>query len=392
MMMSPFMRRILHVCLVLLSLSMLAGCEEEPVLAPSQSLSFWPMSGRAGTEVVIQGNDLTPLPEDLTVRFGTVPATVLSAGPSWIAVRVPDGLSPGKVPVSVNLLTAADSFMIKTPLPPPEHIRFAPSSGPIGARVVIMGGEFGWSAGDVTVRFGEVIAPVISIRAEEVVVRVPEGIPLENVPVSVEMGGATTTAADSFLVAVFNPTQVMVEFSSVAVMTEYSRYLRLPGQPEENWSSTGPGVDTYMLMLFKAMVDGCNGETRGDTIRFCHRSSIASSAVNSLVTASGTIIVDTARKVLSSMTYTYEENSQEENTHEGRSVSWDAHDLPYRAYSDGTVVVELRGADIPGHFLNYTTDRSERFDDTITHTGSRYLVTSLLPCPDSAYVRITLKP
>jgi hypothetical protein len=78
-------------------------------------ISFSPMIGFPGTEVVLEGKNF--IEGDTRVLFANVEAEVISVEPTQVVVRVPDGVSPGNIVLSVIIkeetITAADYFLYK---------------------------------------------------------------------------------------------------------------------------------------------------------------------------------------------------------------------------------------------------------------------------------------
>jgi hypothetical protein len=73
------------------------------VLVPAPALTdFSPKTGRAGTAVTITGTHFSKTPAENIVKFNGVVATVTQASETSLTVTVPDGVTTGKIAVTVN--------------------------------------------------------------------------------------------------------------------------------------------------------------------------------------------------------------------------------------------------------------------------------------------------
>jgi hypothetical protein len=149
-----------------------------------------PGTGSTGTPVSLVGTEFDPAANGNTVRFGSVQATVLSAGLDGLVVAVPSGLSEG--PTNVTVATAQGlsdpvAFTVTTgpPNTPVIITSLTPSTGPAGTTVIIGGSGFSNVLKKNTVSFGETAATPISTSADSLQVTVPFGLPAGNVNVVV---------------------------------------------------------------------------------------------------------------------------------------------------------------------------------------------------------------
>ncbi len=93
--------------------------ENRNVSAPVISLNtVSPLKGVVGSTVTITGNNFSTIPNENTVRFGTVEAAVLTATETELTVSVPSGASISLVSVTCNNLTSR------------YHLPFVPTFGP----------------------------------------------------------------------------------------------------------------------------------------------------------------------------------------------------------------------------------------------------------------------
>lgn len=166
-------------------------------VAPAVAVTgFAPTSGptAGGTQVTITGSNFSPGP---VVRFGTTPATVVSASSTSIVVRTPP-LPPGGVPVTVMLTdgrtaTAAGTFTVVAPAPIISTVDPAWGSTAGGTLVTITGSQFLEGA---SVLFGTVPATVASVTSTTITAVAPaQAAGLVGVTVANPGGGIATKAA-----------------------------------------------------------------------------------------------------------------------------------------------------------------------------------------------------
>ncbi|MBB6238956.1 hypothetical protein HDC90_003603 [Pedobacter sp. AK013] len=138
--------------------------------------SFSPNNVRLGAEVAITGKNFTGVTD---VRFGgivcssftvtsatTIVAKIAAGGSGTITVTGPEGAG------------TLDGFVYLYDQPgqaPPEIKSFSPTSGAIGATVIINGNNFGSTAVDNQVYFGSVKAEIISASSTSITVKAPAG-------------------------------------------------------------------------------------------------------------------------------------------------------------------------------------------------------------------------
>ena len=160
-------------------------------------------SGAPGTPITLFGTNFNI--GTVTVRFGSVAATVVGApGPNQVVARVPT-MPAGQVKVTIETSggsdTSDDTFTV-TALPAPTFA--APNNqlnrlaGPPGITLTLFGNNF--NIGTVTVRFGAVVAAIVGTpTATQITVTVP-AMPAGQTTITVETGGGTATSTDLFVV------------------------------------------------------------------------------------------------------------------------------------------------------------------------------------------------
>jgi gliding motility-associated-like protein len=136
--------------------------------------SFTPAFGPIGTTVTINGSNFSTTPENNTVKFGNIQATVISATETQLTVTVPTTGSGGyQLSVTVNSMTGYSSEPFNIIIPQPVISSFTPTSGPIGTTVTINGSNFSTTPENNIVKFGNIQATVISATETQLTVTVP---------------------------------------------------------------------------------------------------------------------------------------------------------------------------------------------------------------------------
>ena len=158
-----------------------------------------PTAGPAagGTTVTITGTNLT---NATAVKFGTVPATIVSDSAGQLVVTSPANIA-GTVDVTVvtlggtSVISAADQF---TYAPAPIVAALNPSAGPVagGTTVTITGTGL---ANATAVKFGTALATIITDTPTQLVVLSPASVAgAVDVTVVTPGGTSATSAADRF--------------------------------------------------------------------------------------------------------------------------------------------------------------------------------------------------
>jgi len=157
------------------------------VVAMPQISDLDPDSGYPGDRVNINGSSFVDVSQ---VTFSGIPAEILSATASTLAVRVPTGVRTGPVTVKNYLGTATSPVNFE--VLPPSIRSFSPTTGSVGTRVTISGVGF---AGLGSVKFNGVPAQVVYAGASWILVRVPEGATSGPISVTAATGAGTSTSS-----------------------------------------------------------------------------------------------------------------------------------------------------------------------------------------------------
>jgi hypothetical protein len=153
---------------------------------------FSPVSGRAGTNVVIKGVNFTGA---TAVKFNGLPATYFVTNNTTIGAIVPEGATRGPIRVetpAANVAITSSNFLVQ-----PTVFGFAPGFGPVGSSITVTGANF--NVGTTTVKFGGVSAAApTSVTANSLVVKVPAGA--TNAPITVTTADGSHTSSQIFYV------------------------------------------------------------------------------------------------------------------------------------------------------------------------------------------------
>jgi hypothetical protein len=162
-----------------------------------------PTVGASGASVTITGTNFISTP---VVTFNGVTAVVTGFTSTSITTTVPVGASTGPIAVTVSGVTV---FSATFTVPgSPTITSFNPTSGAIGATVVISGTNFSTTAGNNVVRFNGTQAVVTVATTTSLTVTVPAGA--ISGTISVTVSGVTVTSESNFAVL---PTPTISSFT-----------------------------------------------------------------------------------------------------------------------------------------------------------------------------------
>ncbi len=163
------------------------------VTFPPSISSFSPTSGLVGAQVTIAGNNFASASQ---VSFNNVAATTFTIDSNTqIRANVPVGATTGRIRVTVPDGTAmsANDFTV---LFPPSISSFAPTSGPAGTQVTIIGNNF---LNTTQITFNNIAATTFTIDFNtQIRVTVPAGATTGRIRVTAP--GGTATSANDFTV------------------------------------------------------------------------------------------------------------------------------------------------------------------------------------------------
>jgi hypothetical protein len=171
---------------------------------PPVFTDFFPASAFIGDTITFTGENLDTNITALTIRFGDVNATVVSASKTAIKAIVPDEIVQAKVNIELisggKSLTSGKTFNLKAPLI--ESISH--KSGFEGQTIKITGKGFRSSYKFDQVSLGDKIIPKGSTipGTGTLTIHVPSNVQAGKYPIAVSIAGLTTYAADSFTIIV----------------------------------------------------------------------------------------------------------------------------------------------------------------------------------------------
>lgn len=169
--------------------------------------SFAPWSGRAGTNVTINGTNFLGA---TSVLFGGVSTPFTIVSNNKITTTVPEGASKGAITVTTPSMPfpTSSNFVVL-----PLISDFSPTLGPVGTTVTITGSNMKLGTTNPVVKFNGVAAVATNSTATTIIVTVPWGA--TSGPITVGTSDGTNTSASSFYLP---PT-----------ITSYSPIRALPG-------------------------------------------------------------------------------------------------------------------------------------------------------------------
>ena len=171
---------------------------------PPVFTDFFPASAYIGDTVTFTGENLDANINALTIGFGGVNATVVSASKTTVKAIVPDEIKEAKVNLELisggKSLTLGKIFNLKAPLI--ESISH--KSGFEGQTIKITGRGFRSSYKFDQVSLGDKLIPKGSTTpgTGTLTIHVPANVPAGKYPISVSIAGLTTYTSDSFTVIV----------------------------------------------------------------------------------------------------------------------------------------------------------------------------------------------
>jgi hypothetical protein len=193
---------------------------------PPAITSINPVSGKAGDQVTISGNNFSAQSNQNIVKFNGVMATVTSASAAQLTVTVPNSVTTGPVTVTVNSLTGTGPvFSI---IPPPTITSITPASGKVGDAVTIVGTNFGTTISENTVKFNGTTSVVTSASSTQLITTVPAGATTGNVLVSVngqQVTGTSFTVIPPPTITSIDPTSGKVGDNITIAGTNFSATL-----------------------------------------------------------------------------------------------------------------------------------------------------------------------
>lgn len=164
------------------------------ICTPAPTLSIVsPLSGPVGTQMTIQGKDFSKEADENKVLINGTQIPVLAASVSELTLKLPSGISSGKVEVIVNdQKTVGPEFKNQSL----GITKMTPDNGLAGTEVTIEGTGFSTNIADNKVLFNGIVAEVKAVTENSLTVVAPEG--LKTGVLKIETGGMTAQAPKNF--------------------------------------------------------------------------------------------------------------------------------------------------------------------------------------------------
>lgn len=131
-----------------------------------------PLSGPAGVEMIIKGENFSAIADEVAVMINGKAATITTVSDKQIVLKVPESAGTGKVEVTVNDQTTAGPIFKEQAL---SVTKISPDNGVEGTQVTITGLGFSATAADNIVLFNGIVVPVIAATETTLTVKVPTG-------------------------------------------------------------------------------------------------------------------------------------------------------------------------------------------------------------------------
>lgn len=138
----PFAKTFFPAWLLLAVIALLvSSCKRDPeVTTPAPLItSFAPTQAAPGATVVIRGQHFSNKKEENEVKFNGVPAIILTATPEELTVLVPQGVSSGKLTVTIGQQTTSSPESFTASIMAPTIISVTPGKGSPGIVVTLTG-------------------------------------------------------------------------------------------------------------------------------------------------------------------------------------------------------------------------------------------------------------
>jgi len=239
--------------------------------APPVVVSFTPTTGPAGATVVITGTDFT-LASQVAFNGTNAPTFTLNSS-TQITATVPAGATTGPIAVTTPVGTGT-STAVFTVIPAPVITSFSPTSGLVGATVVLTGSNF---AGTTRVAFNNVTAPTYTVDSPtQITVTVPVGATTGLISVTAVGGVGTSTT--NFTVLAPPPANDICANAIALVcgqtLTGTTVGATAAGDPTATCTETVDGGGVFYIIIGTGRsitVSTCNPATTFDSKLFVYR-------------------------------------------------------------------------------------------------------------------------
>jgi hypothetical protein len=162
------------------------------------SISFNPSTITVGAELTVYGQNFHPNTSNNILFIGSNQITASYVGSSYLRFTIPTSLQAGVYPLSVanSIDTVATSGNLSIIVPALTSL--SPTSGAVGTSVVLSGSGFGANTGNITVKFGNYYATILSVTDSQINVKVPSGLTTGTWSVSVTINSYSIPSSLTF--------------------------------------------------------------------------------------------------------------------------------------------------------------------------------------------------
>jgi IPT/TIG domain-containing protein len=227
-----------------------------------------PNSGAVGASIMINGMNFgaNQAQGNSTVTFNGTATTPTGWSATSIMAPVPAGATSGNVVVTVGG-QASNGVMFTVTTPPPTITNLNPSSGLVGASIMINGMTFGTARGNSTVTFDGIATTPTSWSATTIMAPVPAGATTGNVVVTV--GGQASNAV-LFTVTTPPPAPVITNLTpnsglvGASIMINGMNFGATQGNSTVTFNGTGTTPSSWSATSIMAPVP--TGATSGNVV------------------------------------------------------------------------------------------------------------------------------
>src|SRR5947209_2779745 len=158
-------------------------------------LSYSPLRGVSGSQVIIYGSGFSSTPSSNTVKFNGTTATVAASTDTEIITTVPAGATTGTISVKVGTTTktGTQTFTVGPNAPPPTVTGFSPSIAAPGDALSITGTHFDAQPINNLALLGKTLMSVSASTSTTMTAAVPGGTGTGHVTVENSDGSATSS-------------------------------------------------------------------------------------------------------------------------------------------------------------------------------------------------------
>lgn len=183
------------------------------VIPYPEIINFDPLTGVAGSIVIINGRNFSNVAEANVVKFNMTQATVTHATSTTLTVNVPLSAETGKITVTSNGASAMSSMDFAV-LPSPAITSIAPLAGIPGTLVTITGRNFATEPDENIVKFNGSPAAITTVSSTQLTVMVPQQA--NTGKISIMVNGIETISSEDFIV---HNAPIITSFSPLSALT-----------------------------------------------------------------------------------------------------------------------------------------------------------------------------